>query len=187
MLIQYIKHPKRTGALCSSSKSLSYTITENIGLEQAEYIAEIGPGTGAFTNFILKKKSPQATFFAVEINDEMASKLRHKNIDVETGSAEHLAKMMEKRNIPHLDAIVSGIPWALLGQKEQDRLLMSIYNGLKEGGYFATFAYALPTLAIPSLPARKFRKKIYDIFSEVKTSKIMWQNIPPAFVYYCKK
>lgn len=185
MLPYYLKNPKHTGALCSSSNHLAEVITKNIGIEQASSIIEIGPGIGAFTKVILRK-NPNARFFAIEINPKIANKLqkRFPNLDVVVGSVEFLQNIMQERQISYVDIIISGIPWALLSQTVQKEFLQNIYCALKPGGYFATFAYLLPTMG-----ARRFRKRIYKdkMFSEIKKSKIVWDNIPPAFVYYCKK
>lgn len=182
----YLAHPKRTGAVCSSSKYLAEMITKNIGIEQASNIIEIGPGMGAFTEVILRKKSESAHLFAVEINPKIAEKLhkRFPNLDIALGSAESLQAMMQERQMSSVDVIVSGIPWALLSQATQKCILENIYNTLSPGGYFATFAYILPTLG-----AKRFQKRIYGdkMFSEIKKSKIVWNNFPPAFVYYCRK
>ena len=183
-IIQYFTNPKQTGALCASSSKLASAMTENIEFQKARNIAEIGAGTGAFTRHILSKKDEDANFFAVEINKKMANKLSHKfeNLDIEINSALNLRKILSKRKINKLDIVISSIPWALLKEKEQEQLLYSIYECLDEGGYFTTFAYILPTRA-----RARFRKKLFTLFGEVKTSKTVWQNIPPAFVYYCKK
>ncbi|MBF7043985.1 class I SAM-dependent methyltransferase [Campylobacter volucris] len=181
-LYQYLKHPKQTGALCASSKKLSKLITSHV--KNAKNIVEIGPGTGSFTKYILNQKNPNANFFAVEINPQMAQKLQKKikNIDIEISSAQNLLTMLEKRSIKNADLIISGIPWASLKLKDQDLLLKSIHNALEDQGSFATFAYILPTLK-----GRKFKKKLFNTFSKVEISPIVWQNLPPAFVYFCTK
>ncbi|TKX31799.1 class I SAM-dependent methyltransferase [Campylobacter estrildidarum] len=180
----YLKNPKQVGALCPSSKKLRKVITQNIGLESVRNIVEIGPGTGAFTETILKKKHKDAKFFAVEINDKMAKKLskKYENLDLQIGNAENLEHFLYERDMQNVDIVVSGIPWALLKDDEQEKLLNVIYRNLSKGGYFTTFAYILPS---PS--SKAFRSKIFKLFSEVKISKIVWQNVPPAVVYYCKK
>lgn len=186
MLPYFFQNPKRTGALWSSSKHLAEVITQNIGIEQATHIIEIGPGTGAFTKVILRKKPDTAKFFAVEINPKIAENLRSRfpNLDIAVRNAESLQEMMQERAMPSADVIVSGIPWALLGSAEQRRILESICGALKPGGYFATFAYRF----IPSIGGRNFRKKLYSgIFSDIKKSELVLDNIPPAFVYYCRK
>lgn len=186
MLPYYLTNPKCTGAVCSSSKYLAEVITENIGIEQACNIVEIGPGMGAFTKVILRKKPDSAQFFVIEINTKIANRLHKKfpHLDIALGSAEFLQTMMQERQMPFADVIVSGIPWAFLNQALQQRILENIHNALRTGGIFATFAYILP-----SAGAKRFRKRIYskEMFSEIKKSAIVWNNIPPAFVYYCKK
>lgn len=184
MFLEFLKHPKHTGSLYSSSQSLSYAMTKNIGIQNAKYIAEIGPGLGAFTQKILNLKPAQSHYFAIEINPFFVQKLQEKfpNIEIEHKNANRLPSIMRNRNIPHLDVVVCGIPWSLLKSKEQDLLLKNIHCTLKKGGSFSTFAYVLPT---PK--ALFFRRKLHKYFSQVKISPIVWNNLPPAFVYYCKK
>ncbi|MEE6586261.1 SAM-dependent methyltransferase, partial [Campylobacter coli] len=40
---------------------------------------------------------------------------------------------------------IVGIPWSLLRDHEQEKLLKIIHKSLKPNGYFSTFAYVLPT------------------------------------------
>lgn len=184
MLFHYVKNPKLTGALFQSSSRLSAAITKNINIESAQNIIEIGPGMGAFTSEILKRKPKDARFLAVEINPKIAKalKTKMKNIDIAVDSARFLPKIMESRGMPSADIVISGIPWAFLKNREQDEVLEGVILALKKGGYFATFAYIIPTIS-----ARRFRKKLKNLFSEVYIGEIIWRNLPPAFVYYCKK
>lgn len=183
-LYHYIRHPKTTGAITQSSKKLSRIITENIDLENANNIIELGPGMGAFTKMILQKKKDSAKFFAVEINPNIANKLSLKfpNLDIAIGSANHLIDMMKERDMESADVIISGIPWSFLSLKEQSIMLKSVHNSLKDGGYFNTFAYHSPLGS-----AKVFKKKLYRVFPQVSISKSILLNIPPAFVYTCKK
>ncbi len=183
-LLHYIRHPKTTGALCQSSKTLSNVITQGVNIECAKNIIEIGAGGGAFTQVILRKKSPNAKFFAVEINPNIARELKGKfpTLDIALGSAKDLSAMMKERDMASADVIISGIPWSFLSVREQSIMLKSVYDALGVGGYFNTFAYHSP---LPS--AKVFKRKLYKRFGEVRTSKSVVLNIPPAFVYICKK
>ena len=55
---------------------------------------------------------------------------------------------------------------------------------LRPGGQFATFAY-VPGQALPA--AHRLRRKLREVFSEVTTSRVVWRNTPPAFVYRCRR
>lgn len=184
MLRHFLKSPREIGAICSSSKRLGKVITDGIGIEEARYIVEIGPGFGVFTQEIVKKKRKDSVFFALENNPDIASALqkRMKNIEVVNESAARLLDVMRARAIKGLDVVVSGLPWSIFPEEEQDCLLQCIYESLEPYGIFATFAYVLPT---PQ--ARSFKKKVYTRFERVKESSIVWKNIPPAYVYYCQK
>ncbi|MBX7490227.1 methyltransferase domain-containing protein [Helicobacter sp. Faydin-H64] len=182
-LKEFIKN-KSTGALCASSQKLARAMIKDVGLENAKSIVEIGAGTGSFTQLILKEKPQDALFFAIEQNPLMAKELLSKftNLDCEVCNAKFLAQMLEKRGLNAVDLVISGIPWTILKNEEQDELLALIHKNLKRGAYLSTFLYVLPTLA-----KRKFTKKLYANFSEIKTSKLVYGNIPPAIVYYCRK
>ena len=184
MFLHFLKNPRKIGAICSSSKRLGKVITQDIGIEHAKYIVEIGPGFGVFTHEILKKKSKDSIFFALENNREIANTLKKKVKDVEVlnESAAHILDIMHARSIKSLDVIVSGLPWSIFSGEEQDSLLTSIYKSLDTHGCFATFAYILPT---PQ--AKLFRKKLYKYFQQVTISNVVWKNFPPAYVYYCRK
>lgn len=182
-LKEFIKN-KSTGALCASSQRLARAMIKDVDLQKAKSIAEIGAGTGSFTQLILKEKPQDALFFAIEQNPMMAKELLSKftNLDCEICNAKLLGQMLEKRNLNGIDLVVSGIPWTILKDKEQDELLAVIHKNLKSGAYLSTFLYVLPTLA-----KKKFTRKLYANFSKVTTSKLIYGNIPPAIVYYCKK
>ena len=62
--------------------------------------------------------------------------------------------------------------------------LISFMTLLQPGGKFLTFAY-LQGLLLPG--GMNFRGKIKSYFPKVTTTKPVWLNTPPAFVYYAQK
>lgn len=187
MLLEFLKQPRKTGALCSSSKALSKAIVYNSNLKEAMYIAEIGAGLGIFTQEIINGKNNDSKFIAIEINPIFCKKLHDRfssinNVYIENRNANEILDILKTNQINSLDIIVSGIPWTILKPRDKILLLSNICSSLKEGGIFSTFIYAFPT---PQ--ARSFKKMLNKKFSQVKTSKIIWKNMPPAIVYYCKK
>lgn len=183
MILQFIKDPKHTGSLISSSKYLAMAMTK-ANIENAKNIVEIGPGAGVFTKKILQKKSRNSNFFVMEINPNFVKILKKKfpNLDIENQNANNILKVMKDKKIDELDVVISGLPWAIFSSKEQDELLKNIYDSLKKDGEFLTFAYAFPTIN-----GRKFRRKLYATFKNVRRSKVIWKNLPPAYVYHCTK
>jgi len=54
---QSLSHPQQVGAICASSRSMGWTMTDAIGIGDAKNIVELGPGDGAFTEVILERMS----------------------------------------------------------------------------------------------------------------------------------
>ena len=174
------------GAVCSSSPFLAEEIAKNAGLEKASSIAELGSGTGALTGAILKRKSADAKFFAVELNVSVLESFRKKfpEVKIYNESASKLGEIIRKEGLTSIDAVISGLPWAVFPGFLQDELLSAITETLSPGGCFSTFSY----IHCPLLPAgKRFRNKLSEYFMNVETSTVVWRNLPPAFVYRCRK
>lgn len=184
--VQFLLNPFTVGAVCPSSKELACEITSCIGLEKVSSVAELGPGTGALTGMILEKMSDNGKFFAVELNESVIEEFRKKfpKVTIYNESAVLLKKLALRENLENIDVIVSGLPWASFPSQLQDDLLDAILETLPSGGVFTTFAYLQGRL----LPAgKRFRKKLDLHFSRVEKSRVIWKNIPPAFIYRCWK
>ena len=186
ILWEFVKNPKRTGAVATSSRGLARMICSRIGIDSASVIVEYGPGTGVFTEEILRMKRPEACFFAIEHSPALAANFRRKFPDTRLfeDSAENVASMLDEVGRAHIDCVVCGLPWAAFDEPLQDSLLDATLSSLRPGGKFATFAY-LQGLLLPA--GKRFKKKLAHSFSTVDKSPTVWRNIPPAFVYRCTK
>ena len=164
-----------TGAIAPSSPRLAETMTAGLGLERAARVAELGPGTGVFTEAVLALLRPETRLTAVEINPRFADALRDRfpQVDVITGSAEHLA-------LDEVDVVVSGLPWTAMTADRQRRILDAVTAALAPNGRFTTFAYAH---AAWTPPARRFAASLRSRFAVVERTSIVWGNLPPAFAY----
>jgi len=186
ILWEFLKNPKRTGAIATSSRGLARMICSEIGVDSASVIVEYGPGTGVFTEEILHMKKPDACFFAIEHSPTLAKNFRRKFPDTRLfeDSAENVASMLDEVGQTQIDSIVCGLPWAAFDEPLQDSLLDATLASLRPGGRFATFAY-IHGLLLPA--GKRFKKKLAHSFSTVDKSPTVWRNIPPAFVYRCTK
>ena len=185
-LKEFITNPTKTGAIAPSSKVLAQLITDTANLADKKCLAVLGPGNGVFTENILQEINPDCTLLSIEINAEFVKKTKERCPDaiVYHDSAENIKKYLIKHKQKNFDCIISGLPWAVFNKNSQNKLLNAAYDSLEEGGLFLTFAY-VQGLILPG--AANFKKLIKTKFQEVKKTKIVWKNFPPAFVYYCKK
>ncbi|OXM73260.1 methyltransferase domain-containing protein [Amycolatopsis thermalba] len=174
---EFLRAPAHTGAIAASSRRLAAAVVAGIGVERAAHVVELGPGTGVFTEALLARLRPGARLTAVEVNPRLAGDLarRHPGVEVITGSAEHLAG-----HVRAADVVVSGLPWSLFPGDRQDRVLDQVGEVLAPGGRFATFAY-LHAAWLPA--ARRFEAALARRFGFVGRSRVVWGNLPPAFVH----
>ena len=182
----FMRAPARTSAIVPSSRWLAERMIEDLRLDQAKVVVELGPGTGAFTRVIQKELHPAALFVVVEINKVFATHLKRRfpRVHVVNGSAEHLEQHLQALGASGADYVLSGLPWAGFKSEEQQRILASVLNILRPGGYLTTYAYN----HVAWLPGGcRFRKLLKSTFARVTTTRTEWRNLPPAFVYRCQK
>lgn len=183
---QFIIHPSKTGAVLPSNDRLCELMTDIADLKQISTVIELGSGTGVITERIMQKKGPDTKFFAMEINPTFveATKQRCPDAVVYQSSAENARKHLEFHGESGCDRIISSLPWSTFNGETQELILNAIYETLKPGGKFLTYAYSLGLL-FPS--AWRLRKLLNTKFDKVTKSSIVWTNIPPAFIYICEK
>lgn len=113
-LIQYIMHPRTTGAILPSSKRLSKKMIKEINFDKCNCIIELGPGTGVFTEEILKRRNVNTKVILIEYNREFYKLLKSKYDNIEkiyiiNDSAENIDCYIKKYSMGNVDYIVSGL------------------------------------------------------------------------------
>lgn len=181
---EFLKSPGTVGAVWPSSPALASMMIRAARVKSAGFVLEIGPGNGAFTGPILENLRPGARFLAVEKSPELAKSvsLKFPKALIVAGCATRLTSHLGDHGNP--DSIVSGLPWAAFGEPLQDAILSEITSSITDSGIFATFAYFGPHRL---RAGRSFRKKLGDHFREVDRTPVVLANLPPAFVYFCRK
>jgi phosphatidylethanolamine/phosphatidyl-N-methylethanolamine N-methyltransferase len=184
---QYIRNPKQIGAIAPSSEWLAKAMTEAEWVDDAQTVVELGPGLGSVTAAIQERMSRNGgLFFALEINESMCDRLRHRfpGARVYCDSATELRKYLDQHGRTHADCIISSIPWAALEENLQHELMAAILANLRPGGWFITFMY-VTSMMLPA--SKRFRERLEKNFGDVTASPVIWRNIPPAFVFRCRK
>jgi phospholipid N-methyltransferase len=182
----FIREPASVGALSPSSRALAVAMIEGFDLKHAGVTVELGAGTGAFTGLILNRIGKNTKFFAMELDRSYARSLKRRfpELTVYNDSAERMLDYLALHENAKADYIVSGLPWANIPSETQERIMEAILASLAPQGVFTTFAY-LHARWLPK--ARRFRRSLEERFSRVDTSPVIWRNLPPAFVYRCRR
>jgi len=185
-LREFIRQPASTGAVAPSSPELARLMVGEASLEGASVIVEFGPGTGPITRELLLHKPVDAKLIAIERNEEFVTLLQeqHPDLDVVHDTVQELHNILAARGKQTTDRIVSSLPWAAFEPDLQRDIMTATRNSLSEGGIFVTFAY-VQGLALPR--AWRFRQLLRELFTEVHQSDVIWANVPPAFIYTCRR
>ena len=185
-LSAFLRHPIATGAIAPSSVHLAKEMVNWVDWKRVKVCVEFGPGTGACTSSILESMQEGTRFLAVELNARFADTMARKFPQVETicRSVADIEEICAERGIARIDCIICGLPWAAFSADLQRYLMRAVLSRLSDGGCFATFAYLQGTM----LPAgMRFAELLRDSFGDVQRSPTVWRNLPPAFVYRCRK
>ena len=181
---EFLKSPGMVGAVWPSSPALAGMMIRAARVRSADFVLEIGPGSGAFTGPILKSLHPEARFLAVEKCPVLAKEVSEKfpKALIVAGCATELTAHLKDHGNP--DSIVSGLPWAAFDDSLQNSILKEITSAIAKDGIFATFAYFGPHRLKAGIA---FRKKLDHYFREVQKTPVVLANFPPAFVYFCRQ
>jgi phospholipid N-methyltransferase len=152
----------------------------SLRLPSASLVVELGPGTGVFTESILGQLATGARLVVIELNPTLAAALTRRYagrpVDVVHAPAAELGQYVDAP----VDAVVSGLPWTVMAESDQRRTLDAATGALRDTGRFATFAYAH---AAWTPPGRRFARMLAERFASVERGRIVWPNLPPAFVH----
>lgn len=185
-LRNFVRQPIRVGAIAPSSSRLAQQMVQSIDWTTAKYVVEYGSGTGVFTQQITRCLQPGSKFFAIEQSAELAQRTRERcpGVTVYCDSVANVETLCQQQGHPQVDAILCGLPWAAFPESLQRECFDAMLRVLRPGGQFATFAYWQGVI----LPAGiRFAKLLKNTFSEVHRSPTVWRNLPPAFVYRCRR
>lgn len=177
-LKQWVRNPRELGSITPSSRYLTQEVVDRIDFSRARYIAELGPGTGVFTQAILDRLAPDGQLLAVDTNAGFVEHLRReipdRRLRVLEASAERIDALVQEAGWPGVDAVVSGIPYSLLPRPVMRGILQASRRALGDEGLFVGYQYS-----------RMLRPHLLDVFGNVRYRSVLL-NLPPAFVYSCR-
>lgn len=185
-LTAFLRRPTTMGAVAPSSARLGAVLASVVPTAGSAVVVELGPGTGAVSAVIAERLPAGARHLAVELDPDMVAYLRRTRPDLEVvhGDARQLGALLAGHGVDHVDAVICGLPWALFDDPTQTEILAEISRAIGTTGAFTTFAY-LHGMALGA--ARRFRLTLRETFQEVLVSATVWRNVPPAFVYVCRR
>lgn len=182
---------RAVGAVAPSSRYLTQAMLKSLPLATARVIVELGPGTGCMTRALLDLIPFNATLLAFEINPRFSWYLRSSISDprlvVIDASAETVQNEVRRRGYERANAIVSSLALGFMAEELRHTFLAQLGSCLDHAGIFTQYQY-FHRLQIKNGQVKKFRlaNLLRGYFSSVE-QRIIWRNLPPAFVFTCRK
>ena len=175
-LNKFLLSPGKIGSITPSSAFLTNKMLSAVPWAQIETLVELGAGTGVFTRYIAEHKTASCQVLVIERDFHMRKLLRSAYPMFHFGSkAENLNRLIHQHALQPADCIISGLPFATFPDLLRRELIATSYKALKPEGLFIAFQYSL-----------QMRKMLKTYFPQVSINFVPL-NIPPAFVYFCKK
>lgn len=185
-LQEFFRNWKTVGAVAPSGTALAEQMMESAEVCRARHVLELGPGTGSLTTAIVDSMPHGSGYLGIDLNENFVSNLRPRfpDLQFEVSGAHQFDFTEYLKGRQPFDVIISGLPWAAFPHSLQDAILGNVLPALSARGRFATFAY----WGFHHLPkGQRFRSLLHQKLPGVETSRVVWANVPPAFVYVGRK
>lgn len=185
-LSRAVRNPGKVGAVAPSSPYLASEMAGVVPTTGNPVVVEIGPGTGALSPAVNARLPEGGRHLAIELDEGMVGYLRGALpwLEVIRGDAANLEELLREAGVGQVDAVISGLPWAIFPAAAQDDILRQVGRVLSPQGALTTFAYVH---ALGMSGARQFRRRLDGAFDEVLTTRTVWRNLPPACSYVCRR
>ncbi|WP_051161746.1 methyltransferase [Nocardia brevicatena] len=167
-------------------------------MQGAEYVAEVGGGTGSVTAAVIPLLTTCCRLDVVEANPRFADRLRL----LAHSHAEHAGRVTvyntpigRMRTARRYDVIISGLPFANFEPEQVDDIVSRYLELLRPGGVLTYFAYrgaaVARTLFSGRAQARRHRA-VSEIMADYRRrygvgSTTVWANLPPAEVFRLRR
>ncbi len=193
-----------TGAIAPSSRFLASAMLRPLRQRPdgaPVRVLEIGPGTGAVTDWLVHQIKPGDTLDLVELNSNFADVLRKKfEVDDEyrriaERSQVHVVALQEFNAEQPYDFVISGLPLNNFPADLVDEIFDAYFRLLAPGGTLSYFEYMYVRSLRKRVGARPSRERLGRIDATmghfVNRYRVrrdwIFVNLPPAWVQHLKK
>ncbi len=181
---------EKAAAIVPSSRYLVGGMTEPLPLAAARVVVEFGPGTGAMTRELLRLVPSDAIVVAFEINPRFIAWLRgeftDKRLKVIGRGAEHAAHELRRLGISRVDAVLSSLGFSLMQDHQVHQALSGLLPFMTPQSVFTQFQY-LSQMRFQGGRIERYRvSRILANYFTTVHRRVVWRNVPPAFVFACR-
>ncbi len=170
----FLANPRQVGAILPTSRRAVRDMLDMANFAEARCVVELGAGTGAYTEEILKRLRPDARLLTFEVDPDLVStlseRLEDRRLRIINDSAENVEDYLDGARV---DVIVSGLPFTSLPEPVKRNIFEQVTRVLAPEGVMVAIQYS--TLA---------QRDLKRVFASVRR-RISPLNVPPAFLFRC--
>jgi phospholipid N-methyltransferase len=180
---KFFRHRRKIASIWPSSGFMARACISQVDFTSARLIVELGAGTGAITQAILGRISPQTRLLVVERDADFFRILRERfadttdRIEFLKGDVEHLPQLMRDCGVGDgsVDAFISGLGTPSLPKAAQ----AGIFNAVARAGQPDAVFSNITEIPLYYLPF--YRRHFQDV-----QFQFVPLNVPPGGIYHCR-
>lgn len=144
--VNYVKcflRDKNVASITPTSPFGVKRVCRRIDFSKAKLIVEYGPGTGVFSEYLLKRLNQSAHLVLIERNPDMfkclKKKFTDKRVHLYNDSAENVGSLVNGQLNRKPDYVISGIPFSYLPDTIRQDIVRQTHQVLGENGTFLAY------------------------------------------------
>lgn len=175
----FLKHPVMVGSIIPSSDTLIAKMLSRVDWQNTKVFVEYGPGVGTFSQHILQRLKPDATYIAIDTNPDfieyLSETIQDSRFRPVLGSAADVEQIVKDSGFDNADYVLSGLPFSTLPSGVGPAIAAATARVIRPGGAFLVY---------------QFRAKVRDFiaphFTRIDQGIEYW-NIPPCCLFWAWK
>ncbi len=174
-------NPTLAGAVSPSGRWLAQRMARYVDPNRPGPIVELGPGTGAITEALLRRGIAPARLHLVEFDRSFCRLLarRFPGVQIHQGDAYRLGDRLKGVLDAPAAAVVSSLPLLMKPEPQRCALLAEAFEHMDPAAPFVQFTYG----PVSPIPRHKYAGPAFT----AEVSAPVWLNLPPARVWVYRR
>lgn len=175
---KFCRQGTRVGSVVPSSGQFARRMLMGIDWTNARCVVELGAGTGAVTEEMLRQANGACRCIIIERDADFCRRLgeRFPGAEIIHADACDLESLLKERQIDEVDCILCGLALPWFNEANRHRVLDGSRRLLTRGGSFRQMTY-MPWLHYAT----------YHRYFETVGFRWVFLNVPPGGFYLCEK
>ncbi|MDO1527643.1 methyltransferase domain-containing protein [Fulvimonas sp. R45] len=181
--LQWLRHPRSMASVAPSGRQLGELMARALP-DRARYVVELGAGTGAITEALMRHGISPRHLMAVEMNPVLHGCLarRFPELHLVRGDARDLVGLIAESEVfagGKVDAVLSSLGLLTMSAELQQDILAAAFDVLHPNGVFVQYTYGWRN------PLKKHVR--HQLGLRCVFAGMAWRNLPPARMFvYCR-